>query len=112
MAKKKGERLFRLTEKDFKFIPTKGRGAGGQARNKKETACICQHEPSGSEGYAEDSRNFLDNKRLSFQRLTETNIFKAWLRMKTDAAMGLIEIEETDDYGTLQPKRLVNKDEV
>lgn len=103
---------FRITEKDFKFLPTKGRGAGGQARNKKETACICQHKASGAEGYAEDSRNFLDNKRLSFQRCAEGKVFQAWLRMKIDAGNGLLEIEEPDDYGTMQPKRKVRLDEI
>lgn len=92
--KKKGEKLFSLTAKDFIFIPTKGRGKGGQHKNKTLTACICKHESSGAEGAAEEGKDFKTNKRLAFQKMTETKEFQAWLRIKGDAALGHIEIEE------------------
>lgn len=87
--------VFKQTAKDFKFIPTKGRGAGGQARNKKETACICQHPASGAEGYSEQYRSFLDNKREAFRLCGESKLYKAWSDIKVAALDGQVEITET-----------------
>lgn len=92
--KKKGEKLFSLTAKDFEFIPTKGRGGGGQHKNKTLTACICKHESSGAEGAAEEGKDYASNKRLAFYKMTETKEFKVWFKIKCDAALGHIEIEE------------------
>lgn len=108
---KKKERLFKLTEKDFEFNYVRGRGAGGQKKNKTSSACQCFHRPSESMGYAEDSRCQKQNKKLAFKRLTETAKFKSWLQLKIDAAMGQVEIEEPDDFGTMR-KRLVNHEEI
>ena len=103
--------LFVQTAKDFKVIPTKGRGKGGQARNKRETACIVQHPASGAEGYSESSRNFLDNRGLAFKACVETKEFKAWSNLKVAAYDGQVEIEETDKLGN-KVKRKLRVDEV
>lgn len=108
---KKKERLFKLTDKDFKFQFVRGRGTGGQKKNKTSSACIAMHEPSGAQGYCEDYRESHRNKRLAFARLTETKEFKSWLNLKIEAAMGHIEIEEPDDFGVVR-KRKLNYDEV
>lgn len=100
------ERLFKLTQKDFNFIWTRGRGKGGQKKNKTESACICQHLPSGAEGYAEDSRSREQNKQLAFERLTSSNLFKAWLTIKTDAYLEKIDITEQDSNGTISTRKL------
>lgn len=102
----KKEKLFSMTSKDFEFIPTKGRGKGGQSRNKTLSAMICKHESSGAEGYAEDSKDQRTNKQLAFKRMTETKEFKSWFKVKCDAALGHIEIEEN---GTT---RKVNHEEI
>lgn len=103
---RKKERLFKLTQKDFNFQWTRGRGKGGQKKNKTESACICSHYPSGAEGYAEDTRSREQNKKLAFQRLTETKEFKSWLNLKIEAACGNIEIEEADDFGNIKNRTL------
>lgn len=108
---KNKERLFKLTEKDFDFQYTRGRGNGGQKKNKTSSACICSHKSSGAQGYAEDSREQSQNKKLAFKRMTETAEFKSWLKLKIEAACGNIEIEEADDFGTLR-KRLLRQEEV
>lgn len=103
---KKKELLFRLTEKDFRFIAKRGSGSGGQKKNKTSSAIQCFHDPSGAMGEAEDAREQSQNKKLAFKRCTDTVQFRAWLTMKTDAAMGRIEIEETDETGKTITRKL------
>ena len=102
----KKERLFRLTANDFEWKATRGSGPGGQNRNKVHSAMHCFHKGSGASGYAEDTRDQLKNKRLAFQRLTETSEFKQWLRLKIDAYNGKVEITEVDDSGKEVTRKL------
>lgn len=103
---KNRELLFRLTEADFVFKVTRGSGSGGQKKNKTSSAVQCFHEPSGSMAEAEDTRSQAQNKKLAFKRITETPKFKAWLKMKIDAAKGDIEVEEADDHGKMVKRKL------
>jgi len=72
------ELLFSVTAKDCTFIFQRGRGNGGQKKNKTDSACICTHKDSGAQGYAEDHRSQLQNKQLAFMRMTKTEKFKTW----------------------------------
>lgn len=108
---KKKELLFRLTEDDFRFVAKRGSGSGGQKKNKTSSAIQCFHDPSGAMGQAEDSREQSQNKKLAFKRCTDTIEFQTWLKLKTDAALGLIEIEETDELGKTV-KRKLNHQEI
>lgn len=111
MARKK-ELLFRLTEKDFRFVAKRGSGKGGQKKNKTSSAIQCFHDPSGAQGEAEDHREQLRNKKLAFKRCTETTEFKSWLNLKIQAACGEIEITETDELTGKTHTRLLNHQEV
>lgn len=108
---KKRQLLFSLTEKDFVFKAKRGSGAGGQKRNKTSSAMQCFHPPSKAMGEAEDHREQSKNKRLAFKRCCETLEFKTWLKLKTDAAMGNVIIEETDSTGNII-KRALSHEEV
>lgn len=108
---KQKELLFRLTEKDFRFVAKRGSGKGGQKKNKTSSAIQCFHDPSGAMGEAEDAREQSQNKKLAFKRCCDTMEFRVWLKMKTDAAMGKIEIQETDENGK-QITRLLNHKEI
>lgn len=108
---KKREKLFTLTEKDFEFKFTRGSGKGGQKKNKTSSACQCFHRPSNSMGEAEDHREQTRNKKLAFERCTKTTSFQGWLKLKIEAALGNIEIEEADDFGTMR-KRKVSHEEI
>ncbi len=108
---KKKELLFRLTESDFVFKAKRGSGAGGQKRNKTPSTIQCFHEPSNSMGEAEDHREQSKNKQIAFKRCCDTLTFKTWIKMKADAAMGNIEIEETNDEGKYV-KRKLNQEEI
>ncbi len=108
---KKRELLFRLTEADFRFQAKRGSGKGGQKKNKTSSAIQCWHDPSGAMGEAEDMREQSRNKSLAFKRCTDTLEFRTWLKMKTDAALGLIDIVETDEQGR-EVRRKLNQEEV
>lgn len=107
----KRQLLFSVTEKDVEFKFQRGRGNGGQKKNKTSSACICTHPKSGAQGYSEDHREQSRNKKTAFQRMAETPEFKAWLNLKIEAACGNIEIQEADADGNTH-KRLLRHEEV
>ena len=76
------ELLFSVTSSDCDWKFQRGRGNGGQKKNKTDSACICTHRESGAQGYAEDSRSQLQNKQLAFKRMYETKEFKIWHKME------------------------------
>jgi protein subunit release factor B len=82
--------LFSLSKEHGDFIvqATKGSGAGGQNRNKRETACRVIHPASGAVGFCQEERHFEINRRRAFLRCTETPAFQKWLKVKTAEKMG------------------------
>lgn len=99
-------KLFTLTEKDFIVQAKRGSGKGGQKKNKTSSAIQIFHEPSGAMGEAEDHRQQSQNRKLAFKRLTDSTKFKAWLQLKIDAACDNVDIEEADDKGVMQKRKL------
>lgn len=89
------ELLFSVTRKDLVITPYKGSGAGGQNRNKRETACRIHHPDSGVTTQAEEHRTFEQNRKAAFLRLTNHPKFKIWLAQMQQIAMGYPSIEET-----------------
>lgn len=88
------ERLFSITASDFDWSYTRGTGKGGQKKNKTSSAVHCSHRASGAHGYAEDTRSQHDNRALAFQRCTDSDRFKRWLKMETMRRSGqLAQIE-------------------
>lgn len=71
---------FSVTLKDCDVQTKRGSGNGGQNRNKRDTAVRLVHRASGAVGEAQDERSQLQNKRLAFKRMAETQTFKLWLR--------------------------------
>jgi protein subunit release factor B len=84
------ELLFSLSKEagDFIVQATKGSGAGGQNRNKRETACRVSHPASGAVGFCQEERYYNINKERAFKRCVESKNFQSWLTLETARQMG------------------------
>ena len=102
--KPKKELLFSVTASDCEFIAQRGRGNGGQKKNKTNSAIICTHKASGAQGYAEDSRSQADNKSLAFRRMAETKEFKAWHKLEIAKRSGELKRIQEEVERQLNPK--------
>ena len=51
-------------------------GKGGQNQNKRDTGTRIIHRPSGARGEARDERSQLQNKKLAFRRMAESDPFQ------------------------------------
>lgn len=111
MRPRKKRLLFSITADDCEFKDKRGSGNGGQKKNKTSSAIQCFHRPSGAMGEAEDHREQSLNRKLAFKRMAESAAFQAWAKLKADAALGLVDIEENDDHGN-PTKRKVRMDEI
>lgn len=84
------EKLFSVTLKDCRVDTFRAGGKGGQNQNKVESGVRVVHLASGAVGEGRDSRDQLRNKRNAFVRMAETQVFKAWVRLKAaELATGL-----------------------
>ncbi len=75
------ELLFSLTKADFRLEFMRAGGKGGQKQNKTSSACRITHLASGAVGVARDERSQSQNRKLAFQRLVDSQRFKAWLKI-------------------------------
>lgn len=98
--------MFSVTADDCQWQFFKGSGDGGQKRQKTSSGARCTHEPSGAMGQATDTRSQLQNKKLAFKRMVDSNEFQAWLKLEIDCRQGKVEIEEADEKGRIQKKLL------
>ena len=89
------ELLFSVTAHDCEWDYLRGKGKGGQKKNKTSSAVRCRHIPSGAMGYAEDTRSQIKNRQLAFMRMARSNEFKKWHRVEIARRTGeLLEIKE------------------
>jgi protein subunit release factor B len=90
--------LFSLTKKDFTVHTFKGRGPGGQKRNKSDSCVRIIHNASGAKGECCEQKQQHQNKKIAFERLTKTKEFQQWHRFKAAmAAKGILDIEREVD---------------
>lgn len=76
------EHLLSVTIKDCKVDALRSsKGAGGQHRDKTSSAIRVTHIASGAVGFSQEYREQPRNKRLAFKRMSETDTFKAWIRI-------------------------------
>jgi protein subunit release factor B len=78
------ELLFSVTKKDFEIQTFRSGGAGGQNQNKVSSGVRIIHKDSGARGEARDSRDQHQNKKEAFKRLTQSKVFQAWIKIKTN----------------------------
>lgn len=108
---RKKQRWFSITAKDCVFTFYRGSGKGGQHRNKTDSAARCSHKPSGAVGTCEEYKEQKANKRLAFKRMAESKEFQSWLKVKIEAGLGNLEIEEQNEKGEFV-KRKLNMNEI
>lgn len=82
------ELIISVTASDCRFDYYRGSGAGGQHRNKTDSACRCTHEPSGAVGTAQDTRSQHENRRLAFGRMARSAEFQRWLKLEVARKTG------------------------
>lgn len=104
-------KMFSITASDCRWDVFRGSGDGGQKRQKTSSGVRCVHEASGAEGKATDSREQSQNRKRAFERMVATPEFQGWLKLKIEAGLGHVEIEETSEKGN-QIKRKLGMEEV
>lgn len=109
--KKNKVKMFSVTASDCRWDVFRGSGDGGQKKQKTSSGVRCVHEPSGAEGKATDSRNQSINRKTAFERMVATPEFQGWLKLKIEAGLGHIQIEETSEKGNKIVRKL-GQDEV
>lgn len=104
-------KMFSVTASDCRWDVFRGSGDGGQKRQKTSSGVRCTHEPSGAEGKATDSRNQSVNRKTAFERMVATSEFQSWMKLKIEAGLGHVQIEETSEQGNKILRKL-GQDEV
>ena len=107
----KKTKMFSVTASDCRWDVFRGSGDGGQKKQKTSSGVRCVHEASGAEGKATDSRNQSVNRKMAFERMAATPEFQGWLKLKIEAGLGNVEIEEKSPQGNTI-KRKLGMDEV
>lgn len=92
-------KMFSITASDCRWDVFRGSGDGGQKKQKTSSGVRCVHEPSGAEGKATDSREQSQNRKTAFERMVATEEFQGWLKLKIEAGLGHVEIEEQSAQG-------------
>lgn len=83
----KKEYVFSLTKKDFEIQTFRSGGKGGQHQNKTSSGVRIIHKASGARGECREDRHQHNNKATAFKRLTETDLFQRWLKVKVAEAV-------------------------
>ena len=89
------EKILSISKKDFIFECVRGRGKGGQKKNKTCSAVRCTHIASKAAAWCEAGRSQLHNKRAAFLKVTSSPIFKSWLKVEIARKSG--EFNEIQD---------------
>ena len=106
------ELLFSVTKSDLKFEYFRSSGAGGQHRNKTDTACRCRHVPSGAVAEGKEHKSQKQNKQLAFKRMANSKKFQKWLRLESAKKLGVLDrIEKEVEYEIATNVRVDCKDE-
>lgn len=85
---RKRKLLFRITKADCNWQYIRGRGKGGQKRNKTSNVVRCTHRASGASGLAGDSRSQAKNRELAFAKMAQDPVFISWHRLEVSRRTG------------------------
>jgi hypothetical protein len=83
-------------EFDLEFFCTGGKG--GQNQNKRKMGVRVKHRPSGAVGESREERSQLQNKKIAFERMANTEEFKKWHKIECSRKLGnLVDINKMVD---------------
>ncbi len=102
MSRMSKQKVLSVTLKDCDVTYFKGSGAGGQNRNKRDTAVRIVHRPSGAKAECQEQRTQGQNKKIAFKRLAESKEMKLWIK-KVCGHVTLAEIEVSEQ---MRPNQL------
>ena len=92
----KKELMFSVTKKDFEIQTFRCGGNGGQKVNKTSSGVRIIHRDSGAVSESRSDRSQYRNKQIAFKKLTESKVFKDWLRLECAKKVGVYdEIEKS-----------------
>ncbi len=74
------ELINRTTIKDCEVQTFRAGGKGGQNQNVRETGVRIIHRPSGAVGECREQRYQLQNKKVAFRRMAESQAYKSWVQ--------------------------------
>jgi protein subunit release factor A len=100
------ELLFTIYPKEFKVEYFCAGGHGGQGMQKNATACRITHIVSGATGISRDERSQLQNKKLAFKRLTNSEKFKAWHKLEVAKRLSQYEDDKQWVEEQMRPENL------
>jgi protein subunit release factor B len=92
--------------KQCKWTYYRASGAGGQHRNKKDTAARVKHLASGVVAQASEHKSREQNKRAAWRRLFEDKKFRTWLHIESARANGQLAKDERDLQEAMRPHNL------
>lgn len=103
------ERLVRVNgcdPKQCRWEFYRGRGPGGQSRNKTSNAARVKHLPSGTMAQASEHKSLHRNRQAAWRRLAATPKFRAWLRVESARASGELAAIEKRVAASMHPRNL------
>jgi protein subunit release factor A len=93
----------RVTIKDCETQTFRVSGAGGQHRDKTSNGVRIIHLPSGARGESREERSQLQNKRIAFRRMAESDKFQRW------ALGATLDIPESSSTERIRTYNLIEK---
>ena len=89
------DRLVSVTKDDLTIQTFRSGGKGGQHQNKVSSGVRIIHRDSGAVSESRSDRSQYRNKQIAFKKLTESKVFKDWLRLECAKKAGVYdEIEK------------------
>ena len=106
------ELLFSVTKKQLTVQTFRGRGPGGQKRNKTDSCVRIIHKESGAVGQCCEQKHQAQNKKIAFERLAKTKKFVNWQKLKAAMAIkGIHDLkQEVDTMMKKQNLRIETRD--
>lgn len=91
MSRRNRKHVLTLTKKDFKVTYYRASGAGGQHRNKTDSAVRITHIETGAQEYCETHRQQGKNKAEALKKFKNNPKFMAWIKTECEIDRALEE---------------------